>query len=411
MKKIIDWMSEVAGPKINTLTSNPWLSAIQETMASTVPVMVISSFITILSIIRDYLPSFPDLSYLSQYTMGLSALMVAFLIPNLVLEKLELPKYRRQAGFMGASFFLAISGALVNEEGYFAIQSQRIGASGMFTAIAAGIFVSLIMKLFSSASLFSEKSKMPSFLIDSFDSMAPVFVIALSAFLLSQVLGLDLYAIIDVMVSPLVKIAQSLFGFVFISFLMAFFYSFGMSPWFLTPVYYTVGMDAIAKNAAAVSAGQKATLILSNETFGGFIWLGGTGCTLTLCVLLLLCRSEKLKGLGRTCIVPAIFNINEPVVYGSIVFNPLLMIPMWINPILVSLITYLTMSLGFVNIPSRSFLLWYIPIPIQSYLVCSDFRAILLALGLLGITALVWYPFVSAYDRQCLKEEAENTKN
>ncbi|MBQ5443980.1 MAG: PTS sugar transporter subunit IIC [Erysipelotrichaceae bacterium] len=405
MKKIIDWMNEKVAPKTKALSENPWISAVQETMVSTMPVMVISSFITILSIVKDYVPSFPDLSYLSQFTMGLSALMVAYLIPSVLLEKMELSKYRRQAGFMGVSLLLAMSKAGIDENGMFSVDPQRIGASGMFVAIVAGLYVAFIMKLFSSRSMFSENTKMPSFLVNSFDSMAPILLVALTAFLLCEVLGLDLYAIVNTILSPLVNIAQSLFGFVFISFLMAFFYSFGMSPWFLTPVYYTVGMDAIAKNAAAVAAGGKATLILSNETFGGWIWLGGTGCTLTLCFLLLLCKSEKLRGLGKTCIVPAVFNINEPIVYGAIVFNPLLMIPMWINPTLVAIITYLVMKAGLVDIPSSSFLLWYIPIPILTYLTNHDFRGVILVLALLLITALIWYPFLMAYDRQCLAEE------
>ncbi|MCR4633079.1 MAG: PTS transporter subunit EIIC [Erysipelotrichaceae bacterium] len=410
MKKIIEWMNEVVAPKTKKLTENPWVTAVQETMVSTMPVMVISSFITILSIVKDFVPSFPDLSYLSQFTMGLSALMVAYLIPTVVLEKMELPKYRRQAGFMGVSLLLAMSQAGVNEEGQFVIDAQRIGASGMFVAIVAGLFVAFIMKLFSSRSMFSENTKMPSFLVDSFDSMAPILLVALTAYVLCYLFKLDLYAIVNLLISPLVNVAQSLFGFVFISFLMAFFYSFGMSPWFLTPVYYTVGLDAIARNAAAVAAGEKATLILSNETFGGWIWLGGTGCTLTLCVLLLLCRSEKLKGLGKTCIVPAIFNINEPVVYGTIVFNPLLMIPMWINPTLVAIITYLTMRAGLVDVPSSSFLLWYIPIPILTYLTNHDFRGVILVLILLALTALIWYPFLAAYDKQCLAEEKKNAR-
>ena len=108
MKKIIDWMNEKVAPKTKALSENPWISAVQETMVSTMPVMVISSFITILSIVKDYVPSFPDLSYLSQFTMGLSALMVAYLIPSVLLEKMELSKYRRQAGFMGVSLLLAM---------------------------------------------------------------------------------------------------------------------------------------------------------------------------------------------------------------------------------------------------------------------------------------------------------------
>ena len=408
MKRIIEWMSNVVGPKTESLTKNAWISAVQETMVSTIPIMVISSFITILSILKDHIENFPDLSYMSSYTMGLSALMVAYLIPNIVLEKLELQKYRRQAGFMGVSLFLAMSRAAFTQDGQFTVSSDRIGASGMFVAIIAGLFVAWVMKIFSKRSMFSAESRMPSFLTDSFDSIAPIFITALTAFILCGIFDLDLYRIVNVLISPLVNVAQSLFGFVFISFLMAFFYSFGMSPWFLTPVYYTVGMDAIAKNAALVAAGGKAQCILTMETFYGWIWLGGTGCTLTLCILLLMCRSQKLKGLGRTAIVPAIFNINEPVVYGAVVFNPLLMIPMWLNPIVVSLITYLTMKAGLVSIPSSSFMLWYVPIPLLTYLASHDLRGVVLVLILLLITALIWYPFLVTYDRQCLKQEEEN---
>lgn len=412
MKKIIDWMTNVVGPKTSAFARNPWIAAIQETMVATMPVMLISSFITIISIINEYVPNFPDFSFIGTYTMGLSSIMVAILLPTFILEKLRLPKYKRQAGFMAVALLFAISQAGIDEEGFFAIWADRVNASGMFVAIVSGLFVAFVMKIFSKRSLFKKDTQMPKFLVDSFDSMAPIIVIMVVAYVLCYLLKLDVYNIISTLLSPLLSIAQSLPGITLIMFLMAFFYSFGLSPWLLTPVYYTVGMDAIAKNAAAIAEGGQATLILTNETLGGWIWLGGTGCTLTLCILFLtVCKSAKLKGLGRSCIVPGIFNINEPVVFGSVVFNPLLMIPMWINPIVVTVITYLIMRAGLVTIPSQSFLLWYMPIPIQTYLTNHDFRGVILVLILLAITALIWYPFVVAYDKQCLEEEAaEQTK-
>lgn len=412
MKKIIDWMTNVVGPKTSAFARNPWIAAIQETMVATMPVMLISSFITIISIINEYVPNFPDFSFIGTYTMGLSSIMVAILLPTFILEKLRLPKYKRQAGFMAVALLFAISQAGIDEEGFFAVLADRVNASGMFVAIVSGLFVAFVMKIFSKRSLFKKDTQMPKFLVDSFDSMAPIIVIMVVAYVLCYLLKLDVYNIISTLLSPLLSIAQSLPGITLIMFLMAFFYSFGLSPWLLTPVYYTVGMDAIAKNAAAIAGGGQATLILTNETLGGWIWLGGTGCTLTLCILFLtVCKSAKLKGLGRSCIVPGIFNINEPIVFGSVVFNPLLMIPMWINPIVVTVITYLVMRAGLVTIPSQSFLLWYMPIPIQTYLTNHDFRGVILVLILLAITALIWYPFVVAYDKQCLEEEAaEQTK-
>lgn len=402
----MDWMNDVIAPKAAAIAKNPWIAAVQDTMIATVPVILISSFITMISLISQFTDNFPDLSFFSNFTMGLSALMVAYLVPTFVLEKKQLSKYSKQAGFMSAALFMAMSGASF-AEGEFSLASDRIGASGMFVAIAAGLLTSLVMVLFSEKSMFSKESKMPQFLIDSFDSVAPIMVVMIFAYVTCGLLKLDLYAWISALVSPLVNIAQSLFGMTFIMFLMAFFYSFGISPWLLNPVYYTVGLDAISKNAQAVAAGQRASLVLTNETLGGFIFLGGTGCTLTLCLLLLFCKSEKLKGLGKTCIVPGIFNINEPVVYGCVAFNPLLMIPMWLNPTIVSIITYLCMKAGIVSPPYSSFMLWYVPIPIQTYLTNSDFRGVILVLILLVITAIIWYPFVAAYDRQCLAEEKD----
>ena len=410
MKKVIQWMSEVFGPKAAAFAENPWIASVQETMISAIPVMIISSFVTIVSIVNEYVENFPDFSYLSSFTMGLSSLMVAYLLPTIILEKLDLPKYRRQAGFMGATSFLAMSGASF-EGGSFSIEASRVSASGMFVAIAAGLFTAFVMKLFSSNSIFSKDSKMPDFLVDSFDSMAPIMVIIVTVFVLCRVLKLDVYNLISIAVSPLVNIVQSCFGMALLVFLMTFFYSFGISPWLLQPVYYAVGLDALARNAALVAAGGRPEYVMTVETISGWTMLGGTGCTLTLCILFFFCRSAKLKSLGKSCIVPSIFNINEPIVYGAIVFNPLLMIPMWINPVLCAVITYLTMKAGLVTMPYRSFLLWYVPEPILPFMTNYDFRGVILVLILLAMTAAIWYPFLVAYDRQCLKEEEAKAEN
>ena len=409
MKKIISWMSEVFGPKAAKFAENPWVASVQETMISAIPVMIISSFVTIISILNEYIENFPDFSYLSSFTIGLSSLLVAYLLPTIVLEKLELPKYRRQAGFMGAASFLAMSNASF-ENGMFQVEASHVSASGMFVAIAAGLFTAYIMKLFSKNSIFGKDSKMPDFLVDSFDSMAPIMTIIVIVFILCKVLKLDVYYLISVAVSPLVNIIQSCFGMTLLVFLMSFFYSFGISPWLLQPVYYTVGLDALAKNAALVAAGNKPVHVMTVETISGWTMIGGTGCTLTLCILFFFCRSAKLKGLGKSCIVPSIFNINEPIVYGTIVFNPLLMIPMWLNAIITSVTTYLTMKAGLVTMPYRSFLLWYVPEPILPFMTNYDFRGVILVLILMVITALIWYPFLLIYDRQCLKQEEKTTE-
>jgi len=408
MKKLIDWMTNIFGPKASKFAKNPWIASIQDTMISIMPIILISSFITILSIFNNFIPKFPDFSFISNYSFGLASIFVAFLVPTFVLEKLKLNKYKRQAGAMGIAVFIMMSMPSFDEAGNIVMEFSRLGSGGMFVAIVAGLLTAFIMKIFSKKSLFKKGTVMPKFLVDSFDSMAPTLVLLFIGYVLINMFGLDLYKLVNIALSPLVNIAQSFGGFVLIMFLMFFFYSFGLSPWLLTPIYYSVGLQAIAINADNVAKGMNATLITTNEVFGGWIWLGGTGCTLVLCVLYLVsAKSEKLKGMGKTTILPSIFNINEPLVFGTIVFNPLLMIPMWICGLVIPAVTYITFSLGLVTIPSSVFQLWYVPIGFQTFLMNHDVRGLILLAVLLALSTIIYYPFFKAYDNQCLKEELE----
>lgn len=112
--------------------------------------------------------------------------------------------------------------------------------------------------------------------------------------------------------------------------------------------------------------------------------------------------------MGKICLGPSIFNINEPLVYGApIVFNPLLMIPMWMNSIVGALVVWFIMSAGFLNIPAGVNNISRIPAPICTWLTTDDMRAFLWFFVLFAIYTLIWYPFLMKYDKQLVKEEQE----
>ena len=48
-----------------------------------------------------------------------------------------------------------------------------------------------------------------------------------------------------------------------------------------------------------------------------------------------------------------------------------------------------------------------IPMPIFQYLVTLDWRSIIVFLVMAVVSYLVFKPFVSAYDKECLKEQKE----
>ena len=110
--------------------------------------------------------------------------------------------------------------------------------------------------------------------------------------------------------------------------------------------------------------------------------------------------------LGRVFLVPSIFNINEPLMYGAkVVFNPLLMIPAWINAIIGPVYVWVIMSLGLLNIPAQMMEIGQVPAPISSVLATQDMRAVLWWVILFLIYGIIWYPFFKVYEKQKIQEE------
>lgn len=307
---------------------------------------------------------------------------------------------------------MLISPSLVNE-GEITFTLSRFGASGMFLSIITGLFVAGVMNFAAKHSLFKEDTPIPDFVVGWFNSLLPITFILIVGWLITFQFQIDFFEVVIWVFSPLAKIVQSYPGFVLSVFIPVFLYTFGISGWVMMPVVYPVYMAGLAENSELVGKGMDAINIATQETCYAFSSMGGIGTTLALAVMMVfLTKSAQLKAIGKATIIPSIFNINEPLVFGApIAFNPYLMIPMWINAILVPSIAYGAMYFGFVNIPSETFLLWYMPYPFTSYLATQDFRAVILAIVIFVITWFVFLPFLRAYDNSLLKKEKEAFQN
>ncbi|WP_219712207.1 PTS transporter subunit EIIC, partial [Clostridioides difficile] len=278
---------------------------------------------------------------------------------------------------------------------------NRFGGEGMLVSLVAGLFSGLIMSLFGSFSFFGEDSALPDFVSKWFDNMLPITVIMFVGWGLIYGLNFDMFEIIVRVFKPVSDIAQTLPGFVLLNFLVVFIYSLGISGWVLSPITYSIQLGAIAANAAAVASGGVATNIYVYEVIQtGWITLGGLGATLPLVIMMCLSRVGRIKAIGRACIVPSIMNINEPVIFGApVAWNPFLMLPMWIGTIVISITTYLSMSMGFVTIPSKVFNLWYLPFGISTFMVNQDVRGLIVLAINIVLLFMIWYPFFKAYEK------------
>lgn len=406
MQKLMDWMTNVFAPKMNKIARNPWLAAVQESILAAMPVILIGSFATVFGIIREYIPAVPDLTMLNNFSFGLIAIFLAYLVPAKIMEKKKHRKTAQQAGMAGIALFLMFIYPTFDEMGNFVVPFQNFGSAGMLSALVAGIMVAAVMNQFAKFSFFKEDTTLPDFITVWFDTLIPITIVLTFGWIVTFVMDISIFDVVTAIFTPFISIGQSFWGFVLLNFIgYAFLYTFGISTWIIYPVTSVITLQAIGVNSASVAAGEAAALIHTAETCNLFL-IGGGGSTLALSIMLLIAKSKKLKTIGRACIVPSICNINEPLVYGApIAFNPLLMVPMWIIGLIGPIITWFALSWGFVPIPYEIFNFWYLPSPIVGYLVTRSLSGAVLVLLLFAISWVVYYPFFRIYDNQCVTEE------
>lgn len=408
MNKFIDFLSEKFTPVVNNMTKNIWVQSVQSTIMKVLPMVFVGSLVTIVSVLKNYIRFLPDLSPINQYTFGLLGLFIAFLLPMEIMKNKKFESMSVVAGLAGAGLMLMMIRPEITNEGAI-FNFNRFGGEGMLVSLVAGLFSGLIMSLFGSFSFFGEDSALPDFVSKWFDNMLPITVIMLVDWGLIYGLNFDMFEIIVRVFKPVSDIAQTLPGFILLNFLVVFIYSLGISGWVLSPITYSIQLGAIAANAAAVASGGVATNIYVYEVIQtGWITLGGLGATLPLVIMMCLSRVGRIKAIGRACIIPSIMNINEPVIFGApVAWNPFLMLPMWIGTIVISITTYLSMSMGFVTIPSKVFNLWYVPFGISTFMVNQDVRGLIVLAINIVLLFMIWYPFFKAYEKEELKLESQ----
>ena len=162
----------------------------------------------------------------------------------------------------------------------------------------------------------------------------------------------------------------------------------------VTPVYFTLQMQ----NTDAFSAHRALPHIVVVSLFL-FVFPGGAGSTLPLAVLLAFSKVERLRKIGRLTVGPAIFNINEPLVFGlPLVLNPFLAVPFTLAPLVLATLTYFAMAHDWVARPAL-YLPSSIPTFVSTYLSTFDVRAIALVAVNIAVATLIYIPFVRAYER------------
>lgn len=177
-----------------------------------------------------------------------------------------------------------------------------------------------------------------------------------------------------------------------------------MSPFLLANL--SVNIDAFV-------AGEPIPNVFTQPFWDFYIFLGGSGATLALVILMAFSRSAHLKSIGRMSIVPGFFQINEPVIFGTpMVLNPTLFLPFLLVPCINATIAYFAVHSGLVGMGIAT-TPWTTPAIIgASWGSGWTLAPSLLVLALLVLDIFLYLPFFKMFEKEVLagQEATEEEK-
>ncbi|MBI6550282.1 PTS sugar transporter subunit IIC [Xenorhabdus lircayensis] len=289
-----------------------------------------------------------------------------------------------------------------------------LGGAGVFTALICAIWSVELIRLLKKYNIsIRMPSQVPPAIARSFELLYPVIGILLTVYPISLLLqsefNLLLPAAVMQVFQPLIAVGDTLPAIMLVVLIANLLWFAGIhGDNIVTGLLNPIFMANIAANAALMTQGMTTTQILTAPYWSFYVCIGGSGSTLVLAFLYLRSRSIHLKTIGKLSVVPAMFNINEPLLFGSpVVMNPTLLIPLLIVPLVNAVLAYGALHLDLVQ-KMIAIAPWTAPAPIGALISAAwDYRAFVLVGLLMVVDLLIWYPFFKVYEKQLLAEEQQ----
>lgn len=160
----------------------------------------------------------------------------------------------------------------------------------------------------------------------------------------------------------------------------------------VSTVMFEAGM---VDNISRAAQGLPGVHIFTKTFFDVFVLMGGSGTALCLLAALIIeKKNRQKKNLFAISVVPALFNINELVLFGfPVVFNPIMVLPFVIVPLVLMLFSAFCMYTGLVPVPTVQ-ISWTTPVFLSGYLCTGSLSAVLLQLVNLCIGTAIYMPFM-----------------
>ncbi|MGH1883435.1 PTS sugar transporter subunit IIC [Enterococcus avium] len=422
MDKFMKIIEEKLVPPMSKLGTQRHLLAIRNGVVSTLSLILIGSFF----LIFVNIPYKPLADLLAPYsatialpfrmTMGLMAIYATFIMGSDLAKSYKLDPTTGGVLSLGAFFMLQMPVNVTTPADAplgFVLPMASLGASGMFSGILAMIFSVEIYRFFTKKKItIKMPEQVPPAVARSFEALIPGAVVLITLWIIRDIIGFDVNSALMAMFKPITGLlGNNLFGALLPMFFIHLLWSFGIHGMSIVgsvirPIWLVM-LDDNAKALASGTSDTKLPYIAPEQFYQWTVTIGGAGATIVVAALFLfICKSKFLKEVGRFTLIPGIFNINEPMMFGApMILNPYMFIPFNLVPLVLTTISYSAIKLGIVN-GFTTYQAWTLPAPIGGFLSAgNDWRVVVLIVVNLLVAGIIYYPFVKAYDKKMVQDE------
>ncbi|MFV0395146.1 MAG: PTS sugar transporter subunit IIC [Coprobacillaceae bacterium] len=421
MDLIMNKIEKLLMPIANRIGANRYLMALRDGMVASMPMMMIGSIILVVAELPiDGYQAFMANTFgegwkwfsdaATSATIGLAAIFAIIGIANSLAVNRK--KDTVMASIIALSAYFTVLVQI--EGGGFSVRD--FGARGLFAAmIIAMISTEIYCFIVEKDITIKMPSSVPPAVSRSFEALIPaaivipIFLLVRFVFAQTSFESLNNF-ILNMLQTPLTGVTTTFWGIMLSAFLSHFLWFFGMHGASIVgavfgPMLTVAGLE----NLEAFQAGAPLPNIVTQQFNDIFQTFGGVGSTLALAFLMaFFCKSKQLKTLGCLAVVPGIFGINEPLVFGlPLVLNPFLAIPFFITPLINLTLAYFATSLGIIGTTTGVAVTWSMPPFLSGILGTNTLSAGILQVVAILISLLIYYPFIKSYDRKMVLEEQE----
>jgi PTS system cellobiose-specific IIC component len=422
-KKVVpkaSWTDRLTGwmEKMAPLFDQPHLASVRDGLASMMPLLIIGAFTLLIvqfpiQAWLDYLGANPALNdklwVPFNLTYGLLAPFATIAISyNLARRRSMEPL---MPAIMSLLVFLVFTTPMfiADADGNSGLLQKYFDSKGLFTAIIVALISVEIYRFFVVRKLvITMPPQVPPSIANAFIALVPGIVLLAIAWLIRVLGNVDFAGGVVQVISKIIPAASSYPAAIFAECLHAFLWTLGihgdLTIGIVMQPIWTMNETA---NALAVAAGQTPVNIYSSLFRAAYVVPGGSGATLMLAFYLTRSKVARLRQVGWLGIWPGIFNINEPITFGTpIIFNPVMAIPFIIITFLNASFAWLMHIIHFVP-PAFIAMPWTLPGPILAYLQAgySWQAAVVGILTEFVIPGVIWYPAFKAWERMVIAKE------